>query len=347
MKKLNAYIKLNSHDWLSDGETRSLHTSSESVCELPKKNGYFHSRLMSGFSPKNEVAHDPGLKADIERYGLIYHQIIGSGATGSVCYCTNSNNVEFAVKVIETAKIIDCRFALIAKELNIMKELQHPNIIKFHDVWITPSRLIIAMELAYGDTLFDYILDNGCLKSEYVCLIIHKMLSALEYLHSLHIAHRDIKLENIMFATFPNDFNNIRLIDFGFARKVDIDGLPSPSDVGSLAYRSPEMITPGKHGTKVDIWALGVVTYILLSGIPPFKSRDKDPTYFQPFWLLVNEDNFQLTTEIQQGVLHIEKEFVEVDDKAIEFIKNTLVVNEEERLSAKECLELEWFKMCD
>ncbi|KAL7713644.1 non-specific serine/threonine protein kinase [Entamoeba marina] len=347
------------HDVSSDAETRLSRQHLDPVISFTRRSANFKektveykrvfgkrtsNRFYSRNTTPTELCDDPGIQSDIQRFGLVFHQTIGTGATGSVCYCTNSNGVEMAAKVIETSKIVDCRFSFIAKELNIMKQLQHPNIIKYYDVWITPSRLIIAIELASGDSLFDYILEKGCLQSCEVSCIVHAILSALKYLHSLNIVHRDIKLENIMFATYPNDFNSIRLIDFGFARKVDDDNIPSPTEVGSLAYRSPEMITPGKHGKKVDIWALGVVAYILLSGIPPFKSREKDPSYFQPFWILVNENNQQLSEEIKNGILHIETEFVGVDDMAIEFVSKSLIVNENDRLSAEECLQLDWFK---
>lgn len=158
-------------------------------------------------------------------------------------------------------------------ELEILKKADNPNIINIYDVFTTGKSFDIVMEYCKGGSLLDRInkllSHDKCFSEQEAAIILRQILSALNYGHKNGIVHRDIKLENIMFLDDdPNNFR-IKLIDFGLSKFFE-HGIKSMKEkLGTCYYVSPEILS-GNYNEKCDIWAFGVLFYILLIGVPPF-----------------------------------------------------------------------------
>ncbi|KAM9780988.1 serine/threonine-protein kinase 36-like isoform 2-T2 [Syngnathus typhle] len=151
------------------------------------------------------------------------------------------------------------------KEIEIMSNLQHPNIVKFYDSFETETEVVVVTEYAEGQ-LFQIIEDDGSLPENQVCEIACQLVSALYYLHSRRILHRDMKPQNILF-----DKNGVvKLCDFGFARAMSVSTMVLTSIKGTPLYMSPELVAEKPYDHTADLWSLGCILYELLTGVPPF-----------------------------------------------------------------------------
>ena len=145
-------------------------------------------------------------------------------------------------------------------EIILMKILDHPNIIKLYEVYEGEYHIYLVMELLKGGELFDRIVKKGINKEKDACIIIVRLLSALEYLHELGIMHRDIKPENLILKD-EKDFE-IKLADFGLAEFVTKTDLLFRR-CGTPGYVAPEILADKPYDTKVDVFSAGVILYIL------------------------------------------------------------------------------------
>ncbi|KAF9432874.1 hypothetical protein BGZ76_010193 [Entomortierella beljakovae] len=182
---------------------------------------------------------------------------------------------EVAIKLIRRQSVDNTpRINKIGREISVLRTIRHPNIISLFDVIETERYIGIVIEYASGGELFDHILAHRYLKERDACRLFAQLMSGVHYLHSKHIVHRDLKLENLLL-----DRNrNIMITDFGFANQFDSStrDLMSTS-CGSPCYAAPELvISDGLYvGTGVDIWSCGVILYAMLAGYLPF---DDDPS---------------------------------------------------------------------
>lgn len=180
-----------------------------------------------------------------------------------------------------------------------MKICQHPNIIRLLDIFENPEYIFIVLEYLTGGDLFQY-LDKRDFKitEDRARSIAHSIGAALYYLHSYGIAHRDLKLENILMGTQDDD-TDLKLVDFGLS-KILGPNETSTDPFGTLSYVAPEVLLQKPYGKNVDLWSLGVIVYVLLSGMLPFDSDDNretarqtiyDPVPFtHPIWEYVSQD---------------------------------------------------------
>ncbi|XP_051902511.1 serine/threonine-protein kinase 36 isoform X2 [Hippocampus zosterae] len=151
------------------------------------------------------------------------------------------------------------------KEIDIMSNLRHPNIVKLFDSFETETEVVVVTEYAEGQ-LFQIIEDDGSLPESRVCEIACQLVSALYYLHSRRILHRDMKPQNILF-----DKNGVvKLCDFGFARAMSVSTMVLTSIKGTPLYMSPELVAEKPYDHTADLWALGCILYELHTGMPPF-----------------------------------------------------------------------------
>jgi calcium-dependent protein kinase len=199
--------------------------------------------------------------------------VIGYGVFGTVreafkisSTLTSGELRPYAVKSIIKSKV-ERKLELLRRELEILKTVDHPNIIKLFEVYEDKKYLHLVTELCTGGDLLDHLLKKGHLSEKEVLSFIYKTLSAIHYLHNLNICHRDIKPENLLL--FSEDSDDLKLVDFGMSNFMKEEDLSTFA--GTPYYISPEVIQ-GCYGRECDVWSLGVLTYFLLSGRQPFHS---------------------------------------------------------------------------
>jgi calcium-dependent protein kinase len=179
-------------------------------------------------------------------------------------------------------------------------EVDHPNIVKFYQVYRDKKYFHIVMELCNGEELFEHLTLIGKFSEADAAKIIKQILSAIKHLHDKNIAHRDLKPENIIFMhTHDKNEINIKLIDFGLSKILSKDKRIMMTKLGTPYYVSPEVLE-GIYDKRCDIWAVGVIAYILLSGTPPFNGRNEievfnkirccDYEFPEKLWSYISED---------------------------------------------------------
>ena len=210
-----------------------------------------------------------------------YINNIAKGSFGTVIHVLDTNTEEeLAIKIINKSGSNSNSIQKMKKEITILKQLKHENIVQFYGYEETNSKLYIMMEyLKYG-TLSEYMKKNkGKISEENASIIIQKLLNATDYLHNKQICHRDIKPENIMFSE-ENNLNSIKLIDFGLSAQnlynPLIDGY-----CGTFIYMSPEQIEKKFYSQTVDIWSIGIILYMLLNNNKhPFYVKGEEKKHY-------------------------------------------------------------------
>ena len=268
---------------------------------------------------------DPGNL--VEKYIKIKE--LGSGTFGKVYEIENKETKKkYACKHITKKKI--CDMNKFNNEINIMREINHPNIIKLYEIYEDQRHIDLVMEECLGGELFDRIMEriqeNKIYNEKEASIIFKQIMKGVEYCHSKGIVHRDLKPENILFLT-KEDNSPIKIIDFGlskiFGEKINNKFLSTK--VGTAYYVSPEILE-GKYNEKCDIWSYGVILYIILSGTPPFNGENDIEIYKK-----ISHKKFTFP----------EKEWQNISENAKDLIKKMLC-DENIRLSAKEVLQHNW-----
>uniref|UniRef100_A0A3B4CMP4 Serine/threonine-protein kinase DCLK2 n=1 Tax=Pygocentrus nattereri TaxID=42514 RepID=A0A3B4CMP4_PYGNA len=253
-------------------------------------------------------------------------KVIGDGNFAVVKECVErSTGKEFALKIIDKNK---CRGKehLIENEVAVLRRVKHPNIIMLIEEVDTPSELCLVMELVKGGDLFDAITSSTKYTERDASAMVYNLAAALKYLHRMSIVHRDIKPENLLVCEYPDGAKSLKLGDFGLATVVEG---PLYTVCGTPTYVAPEIIAESGYGLKVDIWAAGVITYILLCGFPPFRSENNQ-----------QEDLFD---QILQGHLEFPSPYWDnITHSAKELIGRMLQVNVEARYTAEDVLCHPW-----
>uniref|UniRef100_A0A671U4N6 Doublecortin-like kinase 3 n=1 Tax=Sparus aurata TaxID=8175 RepID=A0A671U4N6_SPAAU len=226
--------------------------------------------------------------ADIERCYEI-GRLVGDGNFAVVRECHRRDNGQaLAVKIVERSKLIG-REHMMQNELSLLGSLCHPRIVRLFAHHHTHTHSYLVMELVSGGDLFEAISERGKFSEAEAGLMVSDMSEALNYIHCRSIVHRDLKPENLLvrISHVAAGICRLKLGDFGLAMVVTE---PVFTICGTPTYVAPEILCETGYGVAVDVWALGVILYILLCGFPPFRSRDRD-----------QEELFQL---IKQGQLH-------------------------------------------
>ncbi|XP_067441079.1 serine/threonine-protein kinase DCLK2 isoform X1 [Thunnus thynnus] len=260
----------------------------------------------------------------LEKYKI--GKVIGDGNFAVVKECIErSTGKEFALKIIDKAKCSG-KEHLIENEVAVLRKVKHPNIIMLIEEVDTPSELYLVMELVKGGDLFDSITSSAKYTERDASIMVYNLAGALKYLHSMNIVHRDIKPENLLVFEYPDGTKSLKLGDFGLATVVEG---PLYTVCGTPTYVAPEIISESGYGLKVDIWAAGVITYILLCGFPPFRSESN-----------LQEDLFD---QILLGRLDFPSPYWDnITDSAKELIGKMLQVNAEARYTAQDVLSHPW-----
>lgn len=211
-------------------------------------------------------------KTGVESKYTLEGKPLGAGQFAEVFKATSKEepNKVFAVKVINKSKLTtQADIEGLEFEIQILKDVDHHGIIKLYDVYETSTKWYLVTELARGGELFDRIVaktKDGAYSEKEAALIVMQIAESLKYCHDKKIVHRDLKPENLLLEDDSEDAK-VKLADFGFAAYCKN---PLTDGCGTLVYVAPEILRGDPYTTTPDMWSLGVITYILLCGYPPF-----------------------------------------------------------------------------
>ncbi|OMJ80018.1 hypothetical protein SteCoe_19841 [Stentor coeruleus] len=248
---------------------------------------------------------------------------LGQGSFGFVKPVIRlTDNCKRAVKVIPKSRVK--RPEILQSEINIMKQIDHPSIIQLYETFEDDHYIYLIMEMCTGGELFDKIIEVDHFSEHKACELFSQMLSAVAYLHSRGIVHRDLKPENYLFAN-KTEGAKLKLIDFGLA-KVMTPQNNMCTKSGTCYYIAPEVFQ-GPYTEKCDLWSLGVILYMILSGYPPFDG----------------ENEKEIIYEVRSGLLDFNGEvWTSVSNSAKDFIRHLLDRDPTSRYSASEALVHPW-----
>lgn len=257
----------------------------------------------------------------IQNYDL--GKTIGKGNFAKVKVATHLiTGVEVAIKIIDKTNLNEGSLAKLLREVKVMKQLDHPNVVKLFEVIDTEDTLFLVLEYAAGGEVFDFLVEHGRMKEKVAREKFRQIVSAIEYCHGLGIVHRDLKAENLLLDADMN----VKIADFGFSNFYEA-GKPLDTFCGSPPYAAPELFQGKKYeGPEVDVWSLGVILYTLVSGSLPFdgsnlkelRERVLRGKYRIPFYM---------STECEQ------------------LLKKFLVLVPSKRTSMRSMLTAEWMNM--
>uniref|UniRef100_A0A8C1PVE5 Si:dkey-16p21.7 n=1 Tax=Cyprinus carpio TaxID=7962 RepID=A0A8C1PVE5_CYPCA len=247
---------------------------------------------------------------------------LGKGQTGLVklgIHCITGQKV--AIKIVNREKLSESVLMKVEREIAILKLIEHPHVLKLHDVYENNKYLYLVLEHVSGGELFDYLVKKGRLTPKEARKFFRQIISALDFCHSHSICHRDLKPENLLL----DEKNNIRIADFGMASLQVGDSLLETS-CGSPHYACPEVIRGEKYdGRRADVWSCGVILFALLVGALPF-----------------DHDNLrQLLEKVKSGVFHM-PHFIPPDCQAL--LRGMIEVNPEKRFTLEEIQKHPWYQ---
>lgn len=205
-----------------------------------------------------------------------------------------------------------------------MKSLDHPNIVKFVESYEEPKYFFVVLEFLPGGELFDRLVKKSFYNEKEARDTVRVLCEGIKYCHDRGIVHRDLKPENLLMAS-PDDDANIKIADFGFATQVVGSSLTTAC--GTPGYVAPELVSGLPYGKPVDMWAIGVITYCLLGGYPPFDA-DTDKKLFR----LIKKGEYQFHPQFWDHV----------STDAKDFITKLLQLNPELRYTADQALSHTW-----
>ena len=219
--------------------------------------------------------------------------------------------------------------AEILNEIEILKKLDHPNIVRIFEIYSSTDNYYLITEFCKEGELYDQIKNFGFFQENEAAYIIYQLLSAILVCHSHNIIHRDLKPENILIDNINNRFLDIKVIDFGTAKIFEHNKTQSKK-IGSSYYMAPEVLLQN-YNEKCDLWSVGVILYILLSGRVPFGGTDDD----------------EIFTKIKKGEYNlVSKPFDNISTDAKDLIKKLLDKDTNKRPSADKALKHNWFNKC-
>ncbi|XP_071010656.1 myosin light chain kinase family member 4 isoform X4 [Oncorhynchus clarkii lewisi] len=257
-------------------------------------------------------------------YAINRDEVLGGGRFGQVHKCVeNSSGLTLAAKMIKARS--QKEKDVVKNEIQVMNQLNHANLIQLYAAFESRHDIILVMEYVDGGELFDRIIDENYNLTELdTVLFIRQICEGLQYMHRMYILHLDLKPENILCVSRAT--NKIKIIDFGLARRYK----PREKlrvNFGTPEFLAPEVINYEFVSFPTDMWSLGVITYMLLTGLSPFLGDDDNETLNN---ILACQWNFE------------EEAFTDISEEAKDFITHLLVKSKSWRMSASQSLKHSW-----
>ncbi|XP_077405045.1 serine/threonine-protein kinase DCLK3 isoform X2 [Vanacampus margaritifer] len=267
-------------------------------------------------------------EADVDRLYDV-GRLLGDGNFAVVRECRRrADGRTLAVKMVERSRLLG-REHMLQNELSLLASLRHPRIVRLLAQHRTPARAYLVMELASGGDLFEAISQRGSFGEDEAALMVADVSEALQYIHRRSVVHRDVKPENLLIVHTVPGMTRLKLADFGLAMVVTE---PVFTICGTPTYVAPEILFETGYGVEVDMWALGVILYILLCGFAPFRSRDRD-----------QEELFEI---IKQGQLHFLPPYWDaISEEAKDLVSGLLQSDPVARMTAEHMLQRPWLRV--
>jgi len=249
---------------------------------------------------------------------------LGEGAFSIVYKGTRkSDNKVVAIKCVNKVGQSPDVIKLLKREISVMQKLHNPNIVCLLDVYENDESITMVLEYVDGGELYDHIIERGSYSEKEAADITAQLLSALSYMHENGVAHRDLKPENLL---CEKGSNVVKIADFGLSKDFSMASVMQTC-CGSPSYVSPEVLSGGVYDTSCDVWSLGVITYVLLSGYLPFFA-DTQPELFDK----IMEGSFEFSQPIWENI----------SDEAKDFVTQCLILDASSRPSAAQLLKHPW-----
>uniref|UniRef100_A0A8C6VYQ0 Calcium/calmodulin-dependent protein kinase IGb n=1 Tax=Nothobranchius furzeri TaxID=105023 RepID=A0A8C6VYQ0_NOTFU len=247
---------------------------------------------------------------------------LGSGAFSEVYMVREKKTGKtFAMKCIKKKKKRDIN---LENEIAVLRKIKHENVVGMEDFYESRTHYYLIMHLVSGGELFDRILDRGVYSEKDASKVIQQILQAVSYLHQSGVVHRDLKPENILYYSQDED-SKIMISDFGLSKMAD-SGIMSTA-CGTPGYVAPEVLAQKPYSKAVDCWSIGVITYILLCGYPPF----------------YEENETRLFSKIMKAQYDFDSPFWDdISESAKDFIRNMMQKNPSMRYTTEQALRHPW-----
>lgn len=255
----------------------------------------------------------------------ILKELLGTGAFSEVRLAESKEKPGqmFAVKIIDK-KALKGKEDSLENEIKVLRRLTHPNIVQLLETYEDKLKVYLVMELVTGGELFDRIVEKGSYTEKDASGLIRQVLEAVDYMHEQGVVHRDLKPENLLYYS-PDEDSKIMISDFGLSKMED-SGIMATA-CGTPGYVAPEVLAQKPYGKAVDVWSIGVISYILLCGYPPF----------------YDENDANLFAQILKGEFEFDSPYWDdISDSAKDFIHKLMCVNVEERYTCKQALAHPW-----
>ncbi|XP_034643537.1 myosin light chain kinase 2, skeletal/cardiac muscle, partial [Trachemys scripta elegans] len=251
-------------------------------------------------------------------------EMLGGGKFGEVRTCTErGTGLKLAAKIIRKQGSKDKEMALV--EIEVMNQLNHRNLIQLYEAIETPREIVLFMEFVEGGELFERIIDEDYHLTEVDCMVfVRQICDGITFMHQMRVLHLDLKPENILCVASTGHM--VKIIDFGLARRYN----PREKlkvNFGTPEFLSPEVVNYDQVSYSTDMWSLGVITYMLLSGLSPF---------------LGDDDTETLNNVLEAKWYFDEEAFEGISDEAKDFVSNLIIKQKSGRMSAAKCLQHPW-----
>ncbi|XP_029041061.1 calcium/calmodulin-dependent protein kinase I isoform X1 [Osmia lignaria lignaria] len=255
----------------------------------------------------------------------VLKELLGTGAFSEVRLADSKEKPGqmFAVKIIDK-KALKGKEDSLENEIRVLRRLTHPNIVQLLETFEDKHKVYLVMELVTGGELFDRIVEKGSYTEKDASGLIRQVLEAVDYMHDQGVVHRDLKPENLLYYS-PDEDSKIMISDFGLSKMED-SGIMATA-CGTPGYVAPEVLAQKPYGKAVDVWSIGVISYILLCGYPPF----------------YDENDANLFAQILKGEFEFDSPYWDdISDSAKDFIHKLMCVNVEVRYTCKQALAHPW-----